>query len=268
MSLATLDRRIIFVVIFLAVAAPLIVPIGLVGEVSPGTQQFYDLIEQLPQGSVIMLSFDCEASSWPEIGPVADALVRHAMRRRLKIVGTSFLSEGTALGYDLLTRLTRQTGMPYGADWIYLGFRPQYIAAMLGMGESIQTEFPEDYTGRPLDSLPLSRQVRTYADIALVVSIADDTMPQYWIEYAGGRYRVKIATGLSAVMVTTFTPYLDSRQLAAVIGGLKGAAEYERLLGIKGSGSRGMDAQSTAHLAIILLVIVGNVAYFAGRKRP
>jgi hypothetical protein len=267
MKWATLDRRIIFGIIFVAVAAPMLFPIGLVGEVSPGTQQFYDQIEQLPEGSVIMFSFDCEASSWPEIGPVAEALVRHAMRRKLRIVGTSFLSEGTALGFDLLTRLTKSSGMPYGTDWIYLGFRPQYVAAMLGMGESIQTVFPEDYTGRPLDSLPLSRDVHTYADIALVVSIADDTMPQYWVEYAGSRYGVNIATGLSAVMVTTFTPYLDSHQLSGIIGGLKGAAEYERLLGITGSGSRGMDAQSSAHLAIILLVIVGNVAYFAGRKK-
>jgi len=266
-NLAALDRRIIFGVIFVAVAAPMIVPIGLVGEVSPGTRQFYELIEQLPEGSVIMLSFDCEASSWPEIGPVADAVVRHAMRRKLRIVGTSFLSEGTALGFDLLTRLTKQTGMQYGTDWIYLGFRPQYIAAMLGMGESIQTEFPQDYTGRPLDSLPLSRAVRTYAEVALVVSIADDTMPQYWVEYAGSRYGVKVATGLSAVMVTTFTPYLDSRQLAGIVGGLKGAAEYERQLGLKGAGSRGMDAQSAAHLAIILLVLAGNAAYFAGRKK-
>lgn len=266
MNFAALDRRIIFGVIFLAVAVPMVVPIGLVGEVSPRTAQFYDLIEQLPEGSVIMISFDCEASSWPEIGPVADALVRHAIRRKLKIVGTSFLSEGTALGFDLLTRLSQPTGMVYGADWIYLGFRPQYIAAMLGMGESIRTEFPEDYTGLPLDSLPLGREVKTYADVALVVSIADDTMPQYWVEYAGSRYGVKIATGLSAVMVTTFTPYLDSRQLSGIIGGLKGAAEYERRLGLKGSGSRGMDAQSMAHLAIILLVVIGNVAYFAGRR--
>ena len=92
-------------------------------------------------------------------------------------------------------------------------------------------------------------------------------MPQYWIEYAGSRYGVTIATGLSAVMVTTFTPYLDSHQLAGIIGGLKGAAEYERRLGIKGAGSRGMDAQSSAHLSIILLVLLGNVAYFAGRRK-
>jgi hypothetical protein len=267
-KLAQLDRRIIFGVIFLAVAVPLVLPLGLVGEVSPGTEKFYELIEQLPEGSTILVSFDCEASSWPEIGPVAEALVRHALRKRLKIVGTSFLSEGTALGYELLARLEGKAGLTYGTDWIYLGFRPQYVAAMLGMGESVAGEFPQDYLGRPVTELPLAGAVRNYGDIALVISIADDTMPQYWIEYAGGRYGVRIAAGLSAVMVTTFTPYLDSRQLAGIVGGLKGAAEYERRLGVQGAGSRGMDAQSTAHLAIIVLVVIGNVAYFAARRKP
>ena len=266
MNFANLDRRWIFAIIFLATALPLLFPIGLVGEVSEHAQNLHDQIEQLSPGDAIIISFDCEASSWPEIGPVADALVRHALRKNLRIIGTSFLSEGTALGFDLLSRRTQAAGKTYGVDWVYLGFRPQYVAAMLGMGESIAAEFPRDYLDRPVEQLSLLDDVRSYADVALVISIADDTMPQYWIEYAGGRYGVRVAAGLSAVMVTTFTPYLDSGQLTGLVGGLKGAAEYEQLLGIRGAGTRGMDAQSSAHLAIILLVVLGNVAYFRNRR--
>jgi hypothetical protein len=199
---------------------------------------------------------------------VAEAVVRHAFQRGVRIMGMSFLSEGTALGYDLLARESQRGEKAYGRDWVYLGFRPQYVAAILGMGESIGTEFPEDYLGTPTADLPLMEFVTSYADVKLVLSIADDTMPQYWIEYANARYGVEVAAGLSAVMVTTFTPYRDSEQLSALIGGLKGAAEYERLLGYRGSGSRGMDAQSMAHLAIIALVVLGNVAFFAGRRKP
>ena len=139
MNLAQLDRRWIFVIIFLAVAVPLLFPLGLVGEVSPRTQTMYDLIEALPAGATIIVSFDCEASSWPEIGPVAEALVEHAMRRGVRIIGTSFLSEGTALGFELLSRESEAAGYVYGEQWVYLGFRPQYVAAILGMGESITT---------------------------------------------------------------------------------------------------------------------------------
>jgi hypothetical protein len=262
-----LDRRIIYVIIFLAIAVPLVLPLGLVGETSERTQQLYDLLDRLQPGDVVVISFDCEAASWPEVGPVAEVLVEHANRLGLRIVGTSFLSEGTALGYDLLSRQSAKHNTKYGTDWVYLGFRPQYVAAMLGMGESMRQEFPRDYLNVPVEEHPLMGEVNTYRDVKLVVSIADDTMPQYWIEYAGSRYDVPVATGLSAVMVTTFTPYLDSKQLSGIVGGLKGAAEYEGLLGYKGAGVRGMDALSSAHVAIILLVIVGNVAYFRERRR-
>jgi len=266
-KLAVLDRRWIFLIIFLSVALPLLFPLGLVGGVSPQTQSLFDRIEALPEGSTVLISFDCEASSWPEIGPVAEALVEHALRRKLRIVGISLLSEGTALGYELLSRAAGRHQLEYGRDWVYLGFRPQYVAAILGMGESLVSVFPEDYRAQPAEDYSLLRDVRSYADIALVISIADDTMPQYWIDYAGTRYGVRIAAGLSAVMVTTFTPFLDSGQLTGIVGGLKGAAEYEKLLRIRGAGSRGMDAQSMAHLAIIVLVVIGNVAYFRGRRQ-
>jgi hypothetical protein len=157
--------------------------------------------------------------------------------------------------------------MQYGEDWVYLGFRPQYVAAMLGMGESITGEYPQDYLDQPTDSLPIFAGVHSYRQVKLVLSIADDSMPQYWVEYAGARHGVPIAAGLAAVMLTTFTPYLDSGQLSGLVSGLKGAAEYEQLLGVSGQGTRGMDAQSSAHLAIIVLVVFGNIAYFRGRRR-
>jgi hypothetical protein len=262
-----LDRRLVFAVIFLAVALPLVFPIGLTGEVSPDTQTVFQLLDGLSPGDAILVSFDCEASSWPEIGPVAEALVRHAFERDVRIIGISFLSEGTLLGYELLSRLAARAGKEYGSHWAYLGFRPQYVAAILGMGESIQREFPRDFLDTEVDDLPLLADVRSYADVTLVISIADDSMPQYWIEYAGARYGARIIAGLSAVMVTTFTPYRDSGQLAGLIGGLKGAAEYEQLLGYRGAGRRGMDAQSMAHLAIIALVLIGNIGFFTGRRR-
>lgn len=267
MKFPAFDRRVLHVVLFLSVALPLLFPLGLVGSVSKSTQQFHRLIESLEPGDVILLSFDCEAASWAEIGPVARVVIQHAMKRNLRIIGTSFLSEGTALGYGLLSELAAEHGKIYGEDWAYLGFRPQYVAAMLALGESITREYPQDYLELPTDSLPILAGVQSYRQIRLVISIADDSMPQYWVEYAGGRHGVQIATGLAAVMITTFTPYLDSGQLSGIVSGLKGAAEYEQLLGVSGAGTRGMDAQSFAHLAIIALVVFGNVMYFRGRRR-
>jgi hypothetical protein len=50
---------------------------------------------------------------------------------------------------------------------------------------------------------------------------------------------------------------------------MKGAAEYEKLLGRPGTAQRGMDAQSVSHIVVFLFIFIGNVAYFAvkGKKK-
>jgi len=52
-----------------------------------------------------------------------------------------------------------------------------------------------------------------------------------------------------------------------LMGGLKGAAEYEKLINHSAAATKAMSVQSIAHSAIVLFIIIGNVAYFASRKR-
>jgi len=62
-------------------------------------------------------------------------------------------------------------------------------------------------------------------------------------------------------------PLLRSGQINGLIGGLRGAAEYETLIGQKGKAIAGMDAQSATHFAIIVLVIICNLFYFSMRRQ-
>lgn len=261
-----MQRRIIFALLATVVIAVMILKPRLPITVSESTRSVFDQIESLDSGAVVMLSFDHEASSLPEIGPIGAAIAGHCFRRGVSVVGLALFSEGNAVGYDLLSRRASDAARSYGTDWLYLGFRPQYTAAILGMGESISDVFATDYNGTPITALPLGQRVRTYDDIALVISIADGSMPTYWIEYAANRYGEKIIAALSAVMVTSFTPYLESGQLAGILTGLKGAAEYEQLLGVPKAGTRGMAAQSAAHVLIAVLVLWGNVDAWRRRK--
>ena len=61
-------------------------------------------------------------------------------------------------------------------------------------------------------------------------------------------------------------PLLRSGQINGLIGGLRGAAEYESLIDQKGTAVAGMDAQSATHFAIIILVILCNTFYFWTRR--
>jgi len=70
------------------------------------------------------------------------------------------------------------------------------------------------------------------------------------------------------VQAPTMLPYVnEQQQLVGLLGGLKGAAEYELLINKPGFATKGMDAQSVAHLIIILFILIGNIGYFATRKQ-
>lgn len=263
----TSTRHLLFAVVLVAVGLPLIFNIKLTHTASPETRQAFANIDSLSAGSVILMSFDFEASSYAEIKPLAEAMIEHCFQKHLHIVGLSLFAEGTALGEQLLSRIAKERSKAYGSDYVYLGFRPQHTSAILAMGESIIKEFPVDYFGSSTADMPILAAVADYSQIAMVISIADGGMPTYWVDYAVTRYRVKLQTALTATMATSFYPYLSSGQIVGLVAGLKGAAEYEQLLGQSSGGGRGMFAQSVSQIVILLVIVAGNVVEYVNRKR-
>lgn len=252
-------RYTVYGVVLLAVVLPIIFNFRLTPTPSPETTRLHSLIDSLPEGSTILASFDFEASSFAEIRPLADAVIQHAFRRNVRIIALSLFAEGTALGEAMLADNAESAGKRYGDDYVFLGFRPQYQSVILALGESIQREFPSDYHGVPTATIPLLDSVQNYADLALVISIADGSMPTYWVEYAVTPHQAKLACLLTATMATQFYPYLSSQQIIALAAGLKGAAEYESLRNESGAGGRGLFAQSVAQVAVVAIIVVGNV---------
>ena len=120
----------------------------------------------------------------------------------------------------------------------------------------------------------MMRGVRRLRDIPMVVALSAGN-PGYsdWLAYAQSRYGMKVGAGLTAVSAADAYPFLQSGQLSGLLAGMKGAAEYEVLVQKSGYSKAympavaAMDSQSLAHIVIMILVIIGNIAYFATRKR-
>ena len=86
-----------------------------------------------------------------------------------------------------------------------------------------------------------------------------------WYVFGKDKYKFELGGGCTGVIAPGLYPLLRSGQINGLIGGLRGAAEYESLIGQKGKAVAGMDAQSATHLAIIVLVIMCNLFYFSLR---
>jgi len=269
-DLRNVDRRVIFTLIFVAVAWPLIQPMRLPMDVTPPVQQLYDSVEAVPPGSIVMLAGDYSPDTMPELQPMVVAFVRHAFRRDLRIVTTSLWADSPPLIEAAMTPLAEEFGKSYGTDFVNLGYMAGGTVTLLGMGASIPNTFPQDYHQTPVRDIPLMREVENFDDIALVMNISSGTPgTREWVQQVQSRYRVRLASGTTAVAAPPFYPYVQSGQLVGLLGGLKGAAEYEGLVGATGDATRGMDAQSIVHALIVFFILLGNVVYLMERRaRP
>jgi hypothetical protein len=157
-----------------------------------------------------------------------------------------------------------------GVDFVHLGYLPAFGVVILGMGTSIANQFPNDAYGNNLRDMPILQAHKNLREIDLAVTLAGSSACMSWVVYGTSRVGLPVAFGVTAVMATDYFPYIQSGQVIGMMGGLRGAAEYEVLeteggyTEVTGKAYRGMDVQSLAHVLIILLVILGNVAYFAG----
>jgi hypothetical protein len=262
--LKSIDRRIIFVLIALSVIIPVLRGIGLPVRVSAEVRQLYDAIEALPPGSKVLISLDYDPETFPEVYPMNLAIVRHMFRKDLEVVAMALWPMGPSLGEMAFDVAAEEYGKEYGEDYANLGYKIGGIAVISRVATGIRQVYPEDQLGRPINELPVMDGVTGFRFI-VDFSAGDPGVP-YWVMIAASRYHMPLGAGCTAVSAPNFYPYLDAGQLVGLLGGMKGAAEYEKLIGASGLATSGMDAQSIAHVVIIFFIVFGNVIYFATRR--
>jgi hypothetical protein len=265
--LANVDRRIIFVLIAAAVIIPLLAPIGLPVTVTPQSKSIYDEVEALPPGSNVIVSFDYDPAAAPEVHPMALSFLRHCFQKKHKVIIMALWPQGAQLAVRAVAEVGADFDLEYGRDYVNLGYKPGGDIVIKSMGSSIRDVFPRDMAGRATSSLPLMAKVNNLNDVALVMDLsAGDPGVPAWVRVGNALYHRKIAGGSTAVSAPQFFPYLQTGQLIGLLGGLKGAAEYETLVNYPGAATSRMDSQSVAHLVIIAFIIFANAAYFISRR--
>lgn len=269
-KLGNLDRRIIFVLIALAVIIPkitgLIIP-NLVGQ--EPSRDLFEFVDALPEGSVVIVSFDYDPSTMPELQPMAEAIVRHLFRDGHRIIGMALWPQGASLGQDAMSAFADSLGREQYVDWVNMGYKTGGAVTIARLGTSMRAVFPTDRDNVPWDEIPLLEGVNNLEDIDLVISLsAGDPGIIHWVMMAKDRYGTPVGGGCTAVSAPQLYTYLQTEQMVGLLGGLKGAADYETLVGLpEGEATEGMTPQSVAHIVIMLFIVIGNVTYFMQRKK-
>jgi len=281
-KLAKLDRRIIYLFLFLVVVIPLLFPFKLEPKPMPPVVKLFNYIDTIPESKALIVSVDYTPDTEPELHPMSIALLRHAFARHIKVGVLTLQVMGLGLAQDALSTVTNEfnsraktnaDSIIYGRDYVFWGWQTPVLVPILGMGENIANVFPVDYYGNRTDTLQIMEHLKNYNDVAILVSISGSAIPFYYITYAQTSFGVRIGAGSTAVQAADFYPYLNSGQVTGMMSGMKGGAEYEQLveerLGVKGrrKATDAMSSQTAAHIWIMITIILGNIGYFALRRR-
>jgi hypothetical protein len=267
-----LDRRWIYLFVGVAVVVPLFLRIPQKIPVTPETRGLYEAVENLTPGSRVLLACDYDPGSAAEIQPMATTFLKHALSRRLKVLIVGLWAQGPQQADLALAEAFRDPKVAavapqYGIDYLNLGFQSGNEVVIQRMGSDIKAVFPRDSRGTPVDQFPIMQDVNDFSSIAFIFNVsAGYPGTVEWVQFAGDRFHAQIASGSTAVQAPQVYPYFP-RQMVGLLGGMKGAAEYEEITVFTGKGTKFMLAQSFAHVIVVFFIIVGNAAFFLTRRR-
>ena len=269
LSIGKVDRRWIFLVIGLAVLLPLFFPLGLPIRATNATQLVYDAVDDLEPNSKVLVSFEYGPSTKPEIHPMAIGILRHLFTNNQKVYVTCLWPDGQFMAEDALTEIAEQEfGLTYGEDYVLLGFRPGNEAVVKGLVSNLRKLYTTDARGTLVDQIPMMANVNRVKDFDFIFSASAGYPGTIeWVQYAADPTGVPMSTGTTSIQVNDVMPYVQSGQVKGILAGMPGAAEYEALIGSPGIGTSGMDAQSIAHLVIVVFIVFGNITYFIETRR-
>lgn len=285
--LLTIDRRWIYTILTLVVIVPLLIPFTIKPKPAPPVERLFNYIDTMPPDKALVISVDFTPDTQAELLPMVIAMLRHAFATNHRVGVLALEVYGLGLARDALAQvsaefnthaITHDDSIINGEDYVFWGWTTPLVTIMLGMGERITKVFPVDYYGNRTESLPIMQQLRNYDDVGILVTCAASAVPRSWINYAQVQFDVRLGCGITAVSAADFYPYLNSGQFTGMLAGMRGAAEYEELVearmielgkdwGLRRKGTEAMSSQTAAHMAIMLFIIVGNVAFIATRKR-
>ncbi|MCX6827434.1 MAG: hypothetical protein NTV06_09280 [candidate division Zixibacteria bacterium] len=266
-------RRIVFLFVGIAVVLPFFMNVSQPIRVSPEVQIVYESVAQLKPGSKVLATFDYDPASAPELQPMAESFFRLCLERDLKIIIMGLWPQGPqqaelALQIALQDPAIVAKNLQRRVDYVNLGYQTGNEFVIQRMGTSFKSMFPRDVDGVPYDSIPLLKGVNNFSNIDYSFNLSAGVPGTVeWVQVAVDRYGLKVGAGNTGVQATGMYPYLRAGQLKGLLGGLSGAAEFERATGKTGSATFYMLPQSFSHVIVIAFIIIGNAAYFLGEKK-
>jgi hypothetical protein len=277
-KLQNIDRRWIFLSMLLAVAIPILFRLQFPENVSKQAKLVFNAIDDLPDGSRVLLSYDFDPASQGELLPMAQAFTRHCSIKGHKQYYMALWPLGSPMvDLSIDTIESEYPNLVYGEDYVKFDYKTGGEAVIRMITQDLRGMYELDSKGVSLDDIPMTANIKNIQDMDLIVNVsAGDPGTKQWIQFASTPFGIKTISGCTGVQAPQMYPYIPE-QLAGVLGAIKGAAEYEAALDEAyqsiddnpkaQEAKRRMGPQLVAHSLMIVLILLGNWIFFMSRKR-
>lgn len=260
--LENIPREILYGILLVVFVIPMVFPLGLPVPISSNVETWYDTIEALPPGSVVMIDFGYSGGGEPELGPMAVAVYKHLFRKDgIKVVAMSTSIEGTQLWDRAMDEIRPESyDAVYGVDYIHIGYIAGTETAMAAIGTDLRATTSTDYHGDSLSQFSIMDGINGAEDFDLLICYTtggdqSEGWVRQWVTVYGTDYMCSVL----AMMVPTMLPYQDAGQIISVTSGAQ-AGEMESLVRVPARGIKSADVITLTHILVIIYVLIGNVA--------
>ena len=271
-KLVNIDQRIIYALLFIALAFPILNPVILPMAIQSYSQQAFDFSDNIPEGSLVIFEGGLGAATYPQGGPGMVVQIYHMLTKGVKIAFFSIGTEQnvwTATAIETaLAKLPAGTPAENGVNWVHLGYVAGGEAGTGALWNDIRGTIEADYFDTPIDDIPMLEGINDASAFAAVLwwGGSEGSMP-YGIRQISVPFDIPITGMATTNEVPNFSPYISAGQLQGIFGGVRGSAEYEFLLKLPGPALGQAMATNFGGLLWMIMVLLGNVLYFIKRSR-
>ena len=181
--LQEVDRRVLYALMLLVVALPLVKPIELPVRISPTSRGLYESIETLKEGDFVLFGVDWGSGTRGESRSQTYALMRHLMRKKVRFALLAFEPQSKTLCQKIAEDLQKESGYVEGKNWVNLGYKPDQPNFLPGFVKDIVGTIGKDVHGTPLESLEVMKGIRTAKDIQFMLDITGSRTYEIFIKF-------------------------------------------------------------------------------------
>jgi hypothetical protein len=264
--LEDIDPRIIFWLLVILIALPMITPLGLPVFISDNTERFAEEMREVPSGGAIVMSLDHSVGAATNVRGQERVIARFFGQRgdvRILIWG---IHQDTFVNFQTnIEPILQEYDMEYGKDYVLLGYLPGQETAVAKLADNVRA-FSVDHFNNPVNDLEALEGLQDASDIDKVFTFDTSQATDYYIGHWYQRYDTQICGSYLGQYISTAEAQLSAGQLQAISGDIRGAAELEAEFDFPPESARITDTMSLTHSLILLLLLIGNVQYYLSRR--